>query len=60
MADTSRTHLMGGFNDQIDDLRSLMYKLLEFEETDFSEKKNLAKREVLYALNELRIQTENL
>jgi hypothetical protein len=56
----NRTHLMGGFNDQIDEVRSLLYRLLEFEESDYSEKKNLAKREVLYALNELRIRTENL
>ena len=58
--ESNRTHLIGGFNDQLDEVRSLLYRLLEFEETDFSEKKNLAKREVLYALNELRIQTENL
>lgn len=56
----SRTHLIGDFNNQLDEVRSLLYRLLEFEETDYSEKKNLAKREVLYALNELRIQTENL
>lgn len=52
--------MIGNFNDQLDEVRSLLYRLLEFDETDYSEKKNLAKREVLYALNELRIQTENL
>lgn len=51
---------MGNFNDQLDDIRSVLYKLLEFENDDYSEKKNLAKREVQYALNELRITIENL
>jgi len=56
----NRTHLMGDFNNQLDDIRSSLYQLLEFEETDYSEKKNLVKREVLYGLNELRIKVENL
>lgn len=51
---------MGEFNDQIDDIRSALYRLLEFETDDFSEKKNLAKREVQYAINELRILADNL
>lgn len=51
---------MSEFNDQIDDFRSALYRLLEFDQDDFSEKKNLAKREVMYALNELRIRSENL
>lgn len=55
-----QTHLMGSFNDQLDDIRSVLYKLLEFESDDYSDKKNLVKREVLYAINELRISTENL
>ncbi len=56
----NRTSLMGGFNDQIDEVRSGLYRLLEFEEEDWSEKKELVKREVLYAINELRISVENL
>lgn len=56
----NQIHLMGNFNDQLDDIRSVLYKLLEFENDDYSEKKNLAKREVQYALNELRITIENL
>ena len=55
-----QTHLIGSFNDQLDDIRSVLYKLLEFESDDYSDKKNLVKREVLYAINELRISTENL
>lgn len=55
-----KTHLMGNFTNQLDEIQMLLYKLLEFEETDYSEKKNLAKRKVLFALNEIRIQTENL
>lgn len=51
---------MGDFNDQIDDIRASLYNLLEFGEDDWSEKKDLAKREVLYAINELRIRAENL
>jgi hypothetical protein len=51
---------MGGFNDQIDEVRSGLYRLLEFENEDWSEKKELVKREVLYAINELRISVENL
>ncbi len=55
-----RTSLMGDYNDRLDEIRSLIYSLLEFDEEDWSEKKNLAKREVLYAINELRISAENL
>jgi hypothetical protein len=55
-----RSHLMGDFNDDLDDIRAALYRLLDFEEEDYSEKKNLAKREVLFAINELRIKTENL
>lgn len=55
-----RVHLMGEFNDSLDDIRSTLYRLLEFEADDYSEKKNLAKREVLNALNELRITIDNL
>lgn len=51
---------MEDFNSQLDDVRSVLYQLLEFDETDYSEKKNLVKREVLYGLNELRIKVENL
>jgi hypothetical protein len=55
-----RTHLMGDYNDKLDDIRTSIYRLLEFEQDDYSEKKNLAKREVLYAINELRISVDNL
>ncbi len=55
-----RTDLMAGFNDQLDDIRSALYRLLEFPQEDWSEKKDLAKREVLYAINELRIKADNL
>ncbi len=55
-----RTDMMGRFNDQLDDLRSNLYTLLEFDADDWSEKKSLARREVLYAINELRISVENL
>jgi len=53
-------HLMGDYNDDLDDIRSGIYRLLEFEDNDRSEKKNLAKREVLSAVNELRIKLDNL
>ncbi len=53
-------HMMGAFNDHLDEIRSSLYRLLDFEEGDWSEKKNLAKREVLNAINELRIKAENL
>ena len=46
--------------DQIDEVRSGLYRLLDFEEEDWSQKKELVKREVLYAINELRISVENL
>jgi hypothetical protein len=52
--------MMGTFNDHLDEIRSCLYRLLDFEESDWSEKKNLAKREVLTAINELRIKAENL
>ena len=55
-----RLHLMGDFNDRFDEVRANLYRLLEFEESDWSEKKDLAKREVLYVINELRIKAENL
>ncbi len=51
---------MGEYNDRIDEIRSLIYALLEFDPDTFSQKKDLAKREVLYAINELRIKAENL
>jgi hypothetical protein len=56
----NRIHLMGDFNDSLDDIRSAIYRLLEFEQGDYSEKKNLAKREVQNEINELRILIENL
>lgn len=55
-----RIHLMGEYNDMLDEVRSLLYRLLEFSEDDYSEKKTLVKREVSFALNELRIRVENL
>ncbi len=55
-----RTDRMGEYNDRLDEVRSLIYTLLEFDEDDWSEKKGLAKREVQYAINELRISVENL
>lgn len=55
-----RIYLMGDFNDSLDDIRSAIYRLLEFEQDDYSEKKNLAKREVQNEINELRISIENL
>ncbi len=55
-----RIHLMSEYNDMLDEVRSLLYRLLEFSEDDYSEKKTLAKREVSFALNELRIRVENL
>lgn len=51
---------MGDYNDSLDEIRSTIYRLLEFEQDDYSEKKNLAKREVMYQINELRIKVENL
>jgi len=60
MASDNRLHLMGDFNDQIDEVRSALYRLLEFDQDDYSERKTLAKREVLFALNELRIEIDNL
>lgn len=58
--ENDRTQLMSSFTKELDEIQTLLYKLLEFEETDYSEKKNLAKRKVLFAINEIRIQTENL
>ncbi len=56
----NRSHLMSELNDRLDDIRHSLYNLLEFPEDSYSEKKDLAKREVLNALNELRIRAENL
>ncbi len=56
----NRSHEMGRLNDRLDEVRSALYRLLEFDEEDYSEKKDLAKREVLYLINELRISAENL
>ena len=58
--DNNRTHLMSEFNDYLDEVRSGLYRLLEFSQDDWSEKKDLAKREVQNAINELRIRVENL
>ncbi len=55
-----RTDLMGEYNDRLDEVRTLIYALLEFDPEDWSERKNLAKREVQYAINELRISVDNL
>jgi len=60
MGSDNRLDEMGAFNDQIDAIRSALYRLLDFAEDDYSEKKGLAKREVLYAINELRIKVDNL
>ena len=46
-----RTDLMGEYNDRLDEVRTLIYALLEFDPEDWSERKNLAKREVQYAIN---------
>lgn len=56
----NRTHLISDFNDDLDTIRDALYRFLEFDEEDRSEKKHLAKREVLFAINELRIRTELL
>ncbi len=56
----NRTHLMGDFNDKLDQIRDSLYRVLDFDEDDYSEKKDLAKREVLFKINELRISAENL
>ena len=58
--ENNRTHLISDFNDDLDTIRDALYRLLEFDEDDRSEKKPLAKREVLFAINELRIRTELL
>lgn len=58
--DNNRTHLMSEFNDYLDEVRSGLYRLLEFSQDDWSEKKDLAKREVQNAINELRIRVEYL
>mgnify|MGYP007049658404 CR=1 FL=1 len=55
-----RSDLMSSFNDDLDRIRTSLYTLLDFDEESFGEKKDLAKREVLFALNELRIRIENL
>ncbi len=51
---------MSSFNDDLDSIRTSLYTLLEFDEDDYGEKKDLAKREVMFAINELRIKAENL
>jgi len=56
----NRTHLMSDFNDKLDQIRDSLYRVLDFAEDDYSEKKDLAKREVLFKINELRISAENL
>jgi hypothetical protein len=56
----NRLGLMGEYNDALDEIRTGIYRLLEFEEEDFSEKKSLAKREVQFMINDLRIKIENL
>lgn len=55
-----RSGSMSSFNDDLDRIRTSLYTLLDFDEEYFGEKKDLAKREVLFALNELRIRIENL
>lgn len=56
----NKQDLMPNFNDALDEIRSALYRLLEYDSEDFSEKKDLTKREVLYAINELRIKAEIL
>jgi len=51
---------MSEFNDYLDEIRDGVYRLLEFDADDWGEKKDLAKREVMFAINELRIKAENL
>jgi len=58
--ENNRIHLMGHYNDRIDSIRNALYRLLEFNEEDFSEKKDLAKREVMFAIGDLRNDVENL
>lgn len=56
----NRTNLISSFNDELDSIRDALYRFLEFDEDVRSDKKDLAKREVLSAINELRIRTELL
>jgi hypothetical protein len=58
--ENNRVHLMGDYNDKLDNIRMTLYRLLEFEQDDYSEKKDLAKREVMFAINDLRIEVDNL
>ncbi len=47
-------------NEKLDEVRTLFYNLLDFDEDDISEKKETAKRELLFALNDLRNSAELL
>ncbi|MDR2898391.1 MAG: hypothetical protein LBU99_06195 [Spirochaetaceae bacterium] len=55
-----RSDRMYEINDKLDEVRALFYNLLDFEEDDISEKKEGAKRELLFALNDLRNSAELL
>lgn len=56
---SSRSDEMYDLNDDLDTLRTAFYSLFDFSREDYSEQKDLARREVLYAINELRIKAEN-
>ena len=57
--ENNRTHLISDFNDDLDTIRDALYRLLEFDEDDRSEK-TPREREVLFTINELRIRTKLL
>ena len=45
---------MYDINNKLDEIRTLFYNLLDFSEEDFSPAKERAKREVNFAINDLK------
>lgn len=57
---SDRSKEMYEFNNSLDEIRTLIYKVLDFEKDEYSEKKDMAKRELRFAINDLLNQTDNL
>lgn len=55
-----RSNELHELNNSMDEIRSLFYNVLEFEKDDFSEQKDIAKRQLRFAINDLLNKADNL
>ena len=55
-----RSNELHELNNTMDEIRTLLYNVLEFEKDDFSEQKDVAKRQLRFAINDLLNKADNL